>query len=185
MSFVLKTTCECFSMIKTTLLFKKTCSETKLFLMARSRSISTTSWELAFPKSHMATFATLNMIQILQITNRGLTWCSHIILGLRGSLIFSISSYPKLVIFFVIPFLKCVLFFILSYFVEYPSFRGEGIQKTLSHGFRFYIWFPSSSFFSLVLPWKRRDSNVERRWYWWSSFHSSLFGIFDDLIFCR
>ena len=59
--------------------------------------------------------------------------------GAKGLTDFFDIILPKVSYFFVIPFLKCVLFFILSCFVEYPSFRGEGIQKTLSHGFRFYI----------------------------------------------
>jgi hypothetical protein len=87
-----------FFKIKTTLLFKERSSETKLFRVVRSHSTSTTSWELAFPKSHMVTFATSRTIQMTQTTNHGLTMCSPLLLGMKCSEIFSISYYPKWVV---------------------------------------------------------------------------------------
>ena len=63
----------------------------------------------------------------------------------------------------LIPFLKSMLFEKLL-FVEYASFGDEGIPKILSQEFKFCSFFPHYSyFFYLVLPWKRRDSKVERR----------------------
>ena len=82
--------------VKTIVLFKKYFIETKLLRMARSHSISTTSWELAFPKSHMVPFAVRNTTQVTQITDRDLTRFTSIFsMGVWESMIFSISSYPK------------------------------------------------------------------------------------------
>ena len=95
MSFVLRTTCECFSRSKCHTFQKKASSETKLFRMARSHSTSTTSWELAFPRSHMVSLPIPDTTQVPQTIDHVLTVCSFALLGLRGSVIFSTSSYPK------------------------------------------------------------------------------------------
>ena len=83
--------------------------ETKLFRMVRSHSTSTTSWELAFPKSHMVPFALCHTIQMTRTTNHGLTMRSSIFLGTRWSEDFSISSYLKWVVWSF--FLKSMSFF--------------------------------------------------------------------------
>ena len=57
-------------------------------------------------------------------------------------------------------------------FVEYPSFGDERIQTILSQAFWFCSPFSSSYWFCLVLPWKRCDSKVERRWYEWEPSHN-------------
>ena len=87
--------------IKTTLLFKKerNCLETKRFRMAQSHFTSTTSWELVFLKWHMVPFIPSHTIQVTQTIYHGVTRCSSILfLGLSGSEIYSISSYPKWVV---------------------------------------------------------------------------------------
>ena len=79
------------------------------------------------------------------------------------------------------PFSKRIL--LKNLFKEHPSFGDEGIQRILFHIFKMCSWskFPSWLYFCLVLPWKRRDSKVDRRWYQWESSHNHLF----SLIFCR
>ena len=96
-SFVLKTTCECSSRSNDTP-FKKTCSATKLFRMARSHFMWTTLWELAFPNSHMAACPANDTTQVTQTIDHGLTACAPISMGRSGSVIFSLSSYPKWVV---------------------------------------------------------------------------------------
>ena len=63
---------------------------------------------------------------------------------------------------YLIPFLKSMLFK-RPLFVEYPSFGNEGVQKFLFLCFRIYSLCPNFYRVRLVLPWKHRDSKVERR----------------------
>ena len=83
----------------------------------------------------------------------------------------------------LIPFLKSMLFESLL-FVEYASFGDEGIQKIIFIAFRFCT-FPRLQYFHLVLPWKRRDSHVGRRWYEWETSHNHLFSVLNELILYR
>ena len=67
------------------------------------------------------------------------------------------------------PFLRGLsMLFKKLLFVEYPIFGDEGIQRILLLGYRLCGWFTSSYRLCLVLPWKRRGSNVGRRWYQWA-----------------
>ena len=114
---------------------QKTSPETKLFRMVRSRSTWTTSWELAFPKSHMVTCAAPSTTQVTQTTYHDFTILGLVILGIGGSLDISISFYPRWAVYFLSS-KACHLRKLL--FVEYPSFRDAGIQKKLLPGVRFY-----------------------------------------------
>ena len=94
--------------------------------------------------------------------------------GLGGSVNLSVLSIiPKVSCLF--PFFNKLFKKLL--FVEYPSFGDEGIQIIILLGYRLRSWFTSSYCFCMVLPWKRRESNVGRRWYQWKSSHNLLFGV--------
>ena len=96
--------------------------------MVGSHSISTTSWELAFPNSHMVPLAVSFTTQMTQTTNYGLTRCLPRCLGISGSKILSISSYPKWVDKFL--FSKSMLFENL-YLHRIPKFRKQRNSEAL------------------------------------------------------
>ena len=68
-------------------------------------------------------------------------------------------------------------------FVEYPSFGNAGIQKTLLAWLKFSGCYSLVKFSCFVLPWKRHDPKLGRRWYRWESSHNHVFGALDELIF--
>ena len=125
-SFVLKTTCECSPTSKRHYYFLKT-SETKLFRMARSHF--TTSWELAFPNSHIVPCAISYTTHMTQTTNHGLTRCFWL---QSDRWIFRYHTQSGLLNNFSLKSMSLIILFL-----EYPSFGDEGIQKIFSHAFRF------------------------------------------------
>ena len=157
---------------------QKTSSGTKLFRMARSHSTSTTSWELAFPKSHMVTGVTRFTTQVTQNTYHGLTIFGPVILERSRSLDISISFYARWVVFSLSSNV-CHS----KIFVEYPSFGNAGIQKTLLAWLKFSGCYSLVKFSCFVLPWKRHDPKLGRQWYRWESSHNHVFGALDELIF--
>ena len=115
-------------------------SEIKLFRMARFHFTSTTSWELAFPSSHMVPLSMSRTTQVTQTTNIDLTGCSSLPLELGGSLDLSVLFYPKWVVFSLSSKSLSMLFKKLL-FVEYPSLGNKGIQTILLLGFGDCSWF--------------------------------------------
>ena len=154
-----------FFKIETTLLFKTApFKETKPFLMEQSHPTSTILWGLVFPNSHMVPFAPSHTIQVLQTTDHGLAMCSSLHLGPSGSADLSTSPYPK---WFVTSFFLRSMFLKIFWSVEHSSFGDDGIPEIFLPACRLFVFFPISYLLCLVLPWKCRDSKVERHWYEW------------------
>ena len=96
--------------------------------------------------------------RVTQTTNIGLKTCSSVSGTRRLNGSFSIIL-PKVSCSF--PFLKSLNMLLKKLlFVEYLSFRDEGIQTILLLGYRFCgcQWFTSSCCFWSVLSWKRSES---------------------------
>ena len=153
-SFVLKTACKCSLISKRhyysqTLLQKRSCIGWPNLITSTTRV------------SKFDSFIHIAYDSINPDTNIDLKTCSPLLLGLGGSVGLSVLSYLKWSLF---PSFKSLSFEKL-FFVEYLSFRDEGIQTILLLGYRFCSWFTGSYCFCLVLSWKRRESNVGRHWY--------------------
>ena len=117
---------------------------------------STTSWGLAFPNSHMVPLSISHTTRVTQTINIGLkTRLLRVCLGLGDSVGLSVLSYSKWVVCSLSS--KAWLLFKKLLFVEYLSFRDEGIHTILLLGYRLCSWFKftSSYRFCLVLVWKR------------------------------
>ena len=147
--------CECSSKIKATLLLKKN------FFRNKAVSNGAISFYLDhFVRTRVSKFAygSFYSVQYDPSDPDHISRSHKVRIGTSGAKAIS-GSFG-----IILPKVSCLSLSskVCFLFVEYPSFGDEGIQTILSHAIRF-CRLSKSYLLYLVLPWKRRDSQVERR----------------------